>query len=365
MRHGARTDIGRVRRSNEDGYLAKGEIFAVADGMGGHLAGEIASASALSALSKYLKKLPGDANPQALLMEAVQRANEIVFQKALQGPEQVGMGTTLTVALFAKKEVYIGHIGDSRAYLLREGKLTRLTDDHTLVTKMVKEGKLEEEEAQLHPRRNVLTRALGTEPNVKADFLSIKIAAADKILLCTDGLTAMLDDGEIERLLGSDKHPQTICDELAKAANERGGVDNITAVLIEAGSARESELAEKRGVGKALRWGPAKKSLLALTLVALVGIASLLAFSSYLDRTYYLGFHKDRVALYRGLPGTIFRLKLGVLERETGITREDLPLYYQERLEKGIIAGDREKAERIIDDIPLLERGATMKGEGI
>ncbi|HAW60507.1 MAG TPA: Stp1/IreP family PP2C-type Ser/Thr phosphatase [Actinobacteria bacterium] len=356
MRHGARTDIGRVRKSNEDGYLAKGKIFAVADGMGGHLAGEIASASALSVLSKHLKKLPGDANPRVLLMGAVQKANEVVLQKALQGPEQVGMGTTLTVALFAKKEVYIGHIGDSRAYLLRKGKLTRLTEDHTLVTKMVREGELEEREAQLHPQRNVLTRALGTEPSVKADFLSIEIVPTDKILLCTDGLTAMLDEGEIEGLLGNDKHPQTICDELVKAANERGGVDNITVILIEAGSARKSELAVKRGSGKTMKWSPVKRGLLALVLVALVGIAFLLAFSSYLDRTYYLGFHEDRVALYRGLPGTIFHIKLGALERETDIAREDLPPYYRERLEKGVVAGDREKAERIIDDIPLLDR---------
>ena len=233
MRVGVVSDVGKRRATNEDGYLVKNPVFAVADGMGGHSAGEVASAIALKTVKSNLRKIPDPEAMPELLVRSIEDANTAIFQKSEAKAEQRGMGTTLTVAVLIRKQFFFGHIGDSRAYLLREGKLSQLTEDHSYVSELVKEGMLSPQEAEVHPQRSVLTRALGVERKVQIDISSLEIMLRDKILLCTDGLTAMLGDPEIEEMLNNPDDPQIICQRLVDTANQRGGDDNITVILIE------------------------------------------------------------------------------------------------------------------------------------
>lgn len=232
MRFAAVTDRGKVRSENEDAFLATGKIFAVADGMGGHLAGEVASATALKIFKDQIERGRGSTNKN-LIVQSIQKANQTVYQKAIGEPGQQGMGTTLTAMILKNQKYLIGHIGDSRAYLLRKDKLRRLTEDHALVAEMVREGKISPEEAAGHPLRNVLTRALGVEPELEVDLIVQDQLAGDKILLCTDGLNAMLDDEQIERIIAREANPEDICQELIRTANAKGGSDNVTVVLVE------------------------------------------------------------------------------------------------------------------------------------
>lgn len=232
MRFAAVTDIGKLRSENEDAFLATGKIFAVADGMGGHLAGEIASTTALEIFKEQVERARGSANKN-LIAESIQKANQAVYQKAIGEPEQRGMGTTLTAMILKNQKYLIGHIGDSRAYLLRKDKLRRLTEDHALIAEMVREGKISLEEAARHPLRSVLTRALGVEPKIEVDLVVQDQMAGDKILLCTDGLNIMVGDEQIERIIAQKANPQDICEKLIRAANAEGGPDNITVVLVE------------------------------------------------------------------------------------------------------------------------------------
>ncbi len=247
MRSGVVSDIGKQRKTNEDGYLISNPIFAVADGMGGHSAGEVASTIALQTIKRSLRKIPKEEAIPELLVKSIQGANIAVFQKSTAQVEQRGMGTTLTVALLLEDKLYLGHIGDSRAYLLRDGKLVQLTEDHSLVGQMVKEGVLSAKEAKMHPQRSILIRALGIEPKVQIDISVSEIKPKDKILLCTDGLTVMLSDPEIEKLLNEPEEPQSICQKLIDAANGHGGEDNITVILLEI----DNPLIQK---GKATWW---------------------------------------------------------------------------------------------------------------
>jgi len=245
MRFAVASDVGKHRQINEDSYLVDEPIFAVADGMGGHSAGEIASAVALQAVRKKLRKLDEEKGIPELLIQSIREANTAVFQKSSQKAEQRGMGTTLTVAVLCEDTCYIGHIGDSRAYLLRDKKLSQITEDHSLVAEMVKEGVLSPGEAEAHPQRSVLTRAVGIEPSVQIDTSTSKIQPKDRILLCTDGLTAMLSDAEIVQILNQPEEPKLICAKLIDMANQHGGTDNTTVILLDidslpAGKCRKS-----------------------------------------------------------------------------------------------------------------------------
>jgi protein phosphatase len=344
MRFGVCSDVGKVREINEDGYLISKPVFAVADGMGGHSAGEVASAIALQTIKKSLHKLPKEEDIPNLLVKSIQEANAAVFQRSTTEVEQRGMGTTLTVATLLKDKFYIGHIGDSRAYLLRDGKLAQLTEDHSLVAQMVKEGMLSPQEAELHPQRSVLTRALGTEPSVQIDISTSEIRPRDKILLCTDGLTAMLSDSEIERLLNESAHPRLICQKLIDAANEQGGTDNITVVLLEI----PEQVAPKQ---RARWWRYFLPALCGLVIFSVVGFAGA---SRYMNKSYYIGIYHGRIALYRGLPYSVAGYKLASLKRETSILESRLPPYYRDRLKSGIIVKDVNEAEKVLKDIPSL-----------
>jgi protein phosphatase len=225
------TDPGRKRRQNEDSFVARPPIFAIADGMGGARAGEIASALAASAL----KDTTANGGGPALVKELVQEANRRVHERASTDPSTSGMGTTMTVALVEPGgELTFGHVGDSRAYLLRGDRLEQLTDDHSLVAELVRRGELSASDAEVHPQRSVITRALGTDPDVDVDAFTWQPEAGDVYLLCSDGLSDMVAGTTIEEILVRHRGDlDTAAKALVKAANRGGGDDNITAVLFE------------------------------------------------------------------------------------------------------------------------------------
>jgi len=226
---GAATDTGRVRDHNEDGYLVDHVVglFAVADGMGGHRGGEVASAAALEALRiAFVAGAPVD--------EAVGVANDAVHEQSVAYPNLRGMGTTLTAGSFDDEgHLVLGHVGDSRAYLARDGDLERVTTDHSLVEELIQAGELTPEEAERDPRRSMITRALGLEPGVVVDVITVDLRAGDRLVLCSDGLTTMVGEDEIASLLAAEPDAASAATRLVDAANSAGGVDNITVVVVD------------------------------------------------------------------------------------------------------------------------------------
>jgi PPM family protein phosphatase len=237
---GFATHPGRKRRHNEDSYVVEPPMFAVADGMGGAKAGEVASGLAAAALREA--GTDGRSGEERVT-QLIQEANRRVFRRANEDRDASGMGTTMTVALVEDGRVVFGHVGDSRAYLIRDGSIEQLTDDHSLVAELVRSGRLTPEEAEAHPQRSVITRAVGTEPDVDVDTFTIEPEERDLFLICSDGLTDMVDDGTIIEAI--ERHRDDL-DEAAKAlvgaANRVGGEDNITVLLVEVGA--ESDLAD-------------------------------------------------------------------------------------------------------------------------
>jgi PPM family protein phosphatase len=225
------TDPGRKRRQNEDAFVLRPPLFAIADGMGGARAGEIASALAAGALNEARTGTGGEAR----VKELVQEANRRVHERASNDPATTGMGTTMTVALVEPNgDITFGHVGDSRAYVLRDDRLEQLTNDHSLVAELVRRGELSERDAELHPQRSVITRALGTDPDVDVDAFTVRPSAGDLYLLCSDGLSDMVGGDEIEEVLRRNRADlDAAARALVKAANRGGGDDNITAVLFE------------------------------------------------------------------------------------------------------------------------------------
>jgi serine/threonine protein phosphatase PrpC len=225
---GGSTDKGQVRDGNEDGYIVdrRLQLFAVADGMGGHRAGEVASATALEALRAAVASGTG-------IGDAITNANSAVHDKSAANTDLTGMGTTLTAVVPDGHGVLVGHVGDSRAYLLRDGELRQLTIDHSLVEELVREGKLTEQEAAVHPQRSIITRALGVEGDVEVDVYSVPLEAGDRLLLCSDGLTTMLRSDDIAGLLRREADPTRAANLLVDAANAAGGEDNITTIVID------------------------------------------------------------------------------------------------------------------------------------
>jgi protein phosphatase len=222
------THTGLQRRENEDSVLASPPVFVVADGMGGAQAGEVASKIAVDA---FAEGLPDEGSPEERLAAVAHTANARIYEVSRAESERAGMGTTLTAAYLGENDLSIAHVGDSRAYLFRDGELTRLTQDHSLMAELIRRGKLTEEEAADHPQRSIITRALGPEPDVDVDTWTYPVKAGDVILLCSDGLTSMISEAQIAEVLrtspGLDRAAQTLIDE----ANRAGGRDNITVVL--------------------------------------------------------------------------------------------------------------------------------------
>jgi serine/threonine protein phosphatase PrpC len=224
------THPGRRRRHNEDAYVCEPPLFAIADGMGGARAGEVASGLAAAAVQT------GEAggNGKERVVALIQAANRSVYERSSSDADVAGMGTTMTVALVEDGTVTFGHVGDSRAYVLRDGSLEQLTDDHSLVAELVRGGKLSAEEAENHPQRSVITRALGTDPDVDVDTFAVDAHEGDVFVLCSDGLTDMIADDEIGEVLSAQRESlDGAAKELVRRANKAGGQDNITVVAFE------------------------------------------------------------------------------------------------------------------------------------
>ena len=351
-RIGEATDIGLVRERNEDGYLVRPPLFAVADGMGGHRGGEVASRLALETLDR-----PG----AAPLAERVREANRVVYERSMLDRSVAGMGTTLTAAALEGDRLRLAHVGDSRAYLLREGRLERLTEDHTMVHRMVREGRLTEEEAAWHPYRSVLTRALGTEPDVPVDEAVVEVRPGDRVLLCTDGLTSMVPDARIGQILRATADPQEAADRLVEEAIAAGGLDNVTVVVLDleedrGGAAWDTagKGARRRGRGgsTALRRPRLGRAGLALLLTAALGGLAAAGLRAYLDRQWYVGISHGNVAVFRGIPTSVAGFDLHRVVLETDIPAGPvLELAFYRDLPTGITADDRAAAMAIVAQI--------------
>jgi serine/threonine protein phosphatase PrpC len=245
--YAAATDTGRKRRRNEDAYVLAPPLFAVADGMGGAQAGEVASRLAAAALEDTD---PGALSGRERLVSVIQEANRRVHERANTDPATSGMGTTMTVALVEGDGVVIGHVGDSRAYLVRGGEMEQVTNDHSLVNELLKSGRLSPEEAETHPQRSVITRAVGTDPDVDVDSFAVEGRDGDVFLLCSDGLTDMVSDREILEVV--DRHHDDldrVARSLVAAANRGGGEDNVTVVAFSLTAERADDTARMPAVG--------------------------------------------------------------------------------------------------------------------
>lgn len=233
----ARTDAGRQRHANEDSYFARAPAFAVADGMGGAQAGEVASRIARD----MFEERTDDGTPEEQLARVAHEANRRIFEHSQEDSSRSGMGTTLTGALVAGDEVTIVHVGDSRAYLMRDGRLRQLTRDHSLVEELRRQGRLTSEEAEEHPQRSIITRALGPERDVELDVHTHQARSGDLFLLCSDGLTSMVRQDRLEEIVANSPSLQKAADRLVAEANEMGGRDNITVVLFRLGGDESDE----------------------------------------------------------------------------------------------------------------------------
>lgn len=248
--YAARSDVGSVREHNEDSYLVKTPLFVVADGMGGHEAGEVASNIAVTTMEAHA---PKSTSPEALAA-AVIKANEAVLRGAQDGTGKPGMGTTLTAAFVFEDEATIAQVGDSRAYLLHDGQLQRITRDHSLVADLIEQGRLTEAEARFHPQRSVITRALGSDPHMQPDLYTLHVEEGDRLLLCSDGLCSMISDEDIEEILLDNPAPAHACDALVEEAIIAGGLDNVTVIVIDPlgdppSEKDEEDIVEERVVG--------------------------------------------------------------------------------------------------------------------
>lgn len=236
----AKSDIGRKRACNEDSYgysISSGigcSLFVAADGMGGAKAGNVASRIAVTAMIEYfethLKKLSDINSICEGLHQAVAHANQLVMEAAAASEEYRGMGTTIVCACIVDRRLIVLNVGDSRAYLVSGKSGTQLTEDHSYVEHLVKTGQIDRAEAKSHPRRNEITRALGAIPNVQADLFLYDYREGNRLILCTDGLTRMVEDRELFRVVRKEGNPERICDKLVELANRGGGLDNITVV---------------------------------------------------------------------------------------------------------------------------------------
>ena len=320
---GARSDVGCVRPHNEDSYLVQSPLFCVCDGMGGHAAGEVASSIAVETIAKTA---PQSADA-ARLAAAVEAANAAVIEAALNGLGKPGMGCTATCAYIENDTLAIAHVGDSRAYLLHEGTLIRVTRDHSYVEELVDAGEITADEARVHPNRSVITRALGSDPAMYADHFTLHIEEGDRLILCSDGLSSMIPDSDIENIATQSSTAQICVDNLVDAALAAGGHDNVTVVvvdLVDDGVMREAKRVRRRNVTIA--------AILALVFVLVAGIWAYTGVTG----SYYLGTYHGNVAVWRGLPGKTLGVELHWLESETSIKLSDLPEDTQNRLKAGI-----------------------------
>jgi PPM family protein phosphatase len=371
---GKATDEGRLRTNNEDSFLVDDDryLYAVADGMGGHRGGEVASATAIEAVRAAFAS-------GSLIADAISQANTAVITRATGNPDLDGMGTTLTaVTVSGPRELLIGHVGDSRAYLLHDGDLTRITDDHSLVEELVREGRLTPEQAESHPQRAIVTRALGIHDPIEVDLYRVGVDIGDRVVLCSDGLTTMVRERDVERIARSEDDPQRAAEALVAAANDAGGEDNITLLVIEVVEVDAEMPAATTPVGPAVITSapeveepaptkvkpPREKGsrlrtvrgaiFVLLPLVIVLGIA-VAAIGWYARSSYYVGVANGEVVIFKGVPGGILGWNPTIDER-TGIKVADLTQLERDQVNANTSRGSLGTAESVV---ARLEQSAT------
>ena len=362
---GAKSDVGRVREANEDSYLVHEPLFVVADGMGGHTAGDVASSTAVEIISEGSDQASPE-NPDTLAT-LIRNANAAIYEKSSQDPSLRGMGTTCTLVLLDGAQAHIAHVGDSRAYLLRDGRLRQVTEDHTLVARMVKEGRLQPEEAEHHPQRSIITRALGVDADVEVDLDRLELREGDRLVMCSDGLSSMVDDEIIQRTALEAPDPQSAADALVQQALEAGGEDNVTVVVIDVtdkkpsrkqsratatpvAPRRETTAPSVTSPGRRRRWPKA----LAATLIvlALLSVGGYFLYSYLYDKAWYVGENEEgQVAIYQGWPDPVFGVNLHDEVDTTELAVAELPETLQERVANEPSAETKADAEQIIDNL--------------
>jgi serine/threonine protein phosphatase PrpC len=386
----AATDVGRMRKNNEDSYLSSKPVAAVADGMGGHSAGEVASAIAIEELATLGDQGPWESETAATddLKQAILRANRRIREMAASDRKLNGMGTTLVALLEDGDMVHVANVGDSRGYLLRNGELSQVTVDHSLVQELVDEGRLSPEDAERHPQRSVITRALGIDPEVEFDLFTYKLQVGDRLLLCSDGLSDVVDTKQIRNVLLRVRNAHEAARQLVTVANEQGGPDNITVIVVDAVDEATAQAMEEAGdttgdliagpatgavplvdddrpAGRGGRAARAAKDrsvamhrrlqrVLVAGIVVLVAAALLVAGRSFLFSRYWVGFDGDVVAVFQGVPGNVAGLRFSRLVERSQVSRGQVPAGYAARLDDGIQADGLEDARNIARCAPLV-----------
>ena len=334
---GSRTDVGCVRDHNEDSLVVTPPLFAVADGMGGHAAGEVASEIAVNVLAELAPKdLDGTA-----LEHAVEEANHEIIRAARDGRGREGMGTTLTACMLENERLIIAQVGDSRAYLLHHGKLQQLTRDHSLMADMIEAGQLTPEEARHHPQRSVITRALGSDPNTRPDMYEINVETGDRLLVCSDGLSSMIEDEQIEAVMRRVPDPQRCASQLVNEAIAAGGHDNVTVIV-----SNVTGFAEKR------RRKLARKTKFSVALVLVLFLAILgggaWGVHTWLHTTAYLGEDNGKVAVYEGVPADFLGMPLYKQQEVTDVSVDSLQPGTATRLQEGIRVDNMDAAQDLV-----------------
>jgi serine/threonine protein phosphatase PrpC len=407
LRSGSATDTGLVRSVNQDLAVETGTLFAVADGMGGHAGGEVAARLAVDTLTVAFGAKPTGAG----LSEAVSEANRVVFEHSLDNPDLRGMGTTMTAAALVNEDgkdvIALVNVGDSRSYRFHDGQLAQITVDHSLAEEMVRSGEISEAEAEVHPHRHILTRALGVSDDVVVDIWRIQPSRGDRFLLCSDGLTNELESPQITEVLATVPDPQIAADLLVRAARTHGGSDNITVVVIDVviGEADEADVPAVAAVAADFtspapeeevpaepaaepvdvlpgpeplrpslraRWRARRKSRRAargrrpitvrtvLFAVILVGIvyAAFYAVRWYDTNAYYIQVNNNELMIYHGRIGGGVLYKPVEVER-TGVTTADVPAYTLAQLQAGVQEDSLQAAQRYVANLVATQKMAT------
>lgn len=345
---GAKSDVGRWRQVNEDAFVADPPLFAVADGMGGAAAGDVASSTAVEVIRD---ETGAGSNDLANILKSV---NSAIYGKARSDTSLQGMGTTCTLLNLGDETARIAHVGDSRAYLFRDGELRQLTEDHTLVERMVKEGRLRREDARRHPQRSVIMRALGVDEDVEVDTLSVDVREGDRLLLCSDGLSSMIEEPTIADALAQEADPQHAADRLVDLANEAGGEDNVTVIVIDLVSDdhRRASATKAEEARPAATRSRSRRGVKIALLVVLILVAAVVGARFALANSWFVGVNEDGfVTIYRGVPDEIAGLSFSDTEQETDLALDDLPEFKRVDVEEGISADSREDAEQTVADL--------------
>jgi PPM family protein phosphatase len=395
---------GLVRQTNEDSFLVRKGLYVVCDGMGGARGGEVASQMACERL---VALAPGSAGKDEL-RDAIVDADGSIAARSIAEPHLLGMGTTLTSALINDSTVILGHVGDSRAYLLRAGTLRQLTDDHSWVGEMVRRGELTAAQAATHPHRSVITRALGTEGEAAPDLLEISLEPGDRLMLCSDGLSGMVPDEKIEEVLLRPDGPQAAADALVQAALEGGGEDNVTVVVVDVvsddqpgaasddradddtftlgpadrGAERVSSVpgfmrpalgmgarlgrrppiwarqtpddaSAAQGSGEHVRWSRRRWIFTAAVVVVVLALA-IAAFAVFNSSVYYVGNANGMVALYQGLPAAVLGIHLSSVVELGTVSYDSLAVYQRERVDSHDLVG-KEEGQAFLRGLAVLQ----------